>query len=102
MGLNMDINIIKKYGCEGIIADNFFLAWDEVELAIGSKENHVMFRLDELNKVIKALKLAETEMLENYKSMNLVEKRDYCKKYDIEYGTLQQIITLRSENDGKE
>lgn len=98
----MDINIIKQSGCEGIIADNFSVIYDEVELAISSGNNYVMFRLDEIHRLRKAIEQAETAMLENYKSMNLVEKNDYCKKYDIEYGTLQQIITLRSENDGKE
>lgn len=98
----MDINIIKQSGCEGIIADNFSVIYDEVELAIGSGNNYVMFKLDEIHRLRKAIEQAETAMLENYKSMNFAEKDSYCKKYDIKYGTLQQIITLRSENDGKE
>lgn len=102
MGLGMDLNIIKQNGCEGIITDNFSVIYDEVELAISSGNNYVMFKLDEIHRLRKAIEQAETAMLENYKSMNLTEKNGYCKKYDIKYSTLQQIITLRSENDGKE
>lgn len=98
----MDLNIIKQSGCEGIITDNFSVVYDEVELAISSGNNYVMFKVDEIHRLRKAIEQAETAMLENYKSMNLVEKNDYCKKYDIPYSKLQQIITLRSENDGKE
>lgn len=102
MGLKMDLNIIKQSGCEGIIADNFSVIYDELELAISSGNNYAMFKINEVHKVIKALQQAETKMLENYKSMSLVEKRDFCKKYDIRYAEMQKIITLRSENDGKE
>lgn len=98
----MDKEILEVFNCAGIIEKDFSVIYDEVELAIVQGEDYIRCRIDDISRLIKALKLAETEMLENYKSMNLVGKRDYCKTYDIKYGTLQQIITLRSENDGKE
>lgn len=102
MGLKMDLNIIKQNGCEGIITENFSVVYDEVELAISSGNNYVVFKLDEIHRLRKAVEQAETAMLENYKSMNLVEKNNYCKRYNVKYSTLQKIITLRGENDGKE
>ena len=98
----MNRGILATLDCAGVIAKDFSVVYDEIELAIVQGEDYIRCRIDDIHKLIKALKLAEIEMLENYKSMNLVEKNDFCKKYDIEYGTLQQIITLRSENDGKE
>lgn len=98
----MNFSVLEKYGCKGIISDQFYIVYDEASLAICRKDGKLIFSINELQRLIKILQQAETEMLENYKSMNITEKAEFCKYHDIKYGTLQQLITLKENENGKE
>lgn len=95
----MDFSDLKKYGCKGIISDQFYIVYDEASLAICRKDGKLFFFINELQRLIKTLQQAETEMLENYKNMTLDEKIEFCKVHDINYSTIQKIITLKENNE---
>lgn len=99
MGINMNFSNLEKYGCKGIIADKFFVVYDEAGIAICRKDGKLFFSINELQRLIKILQQAETEMLENYKNMTLDEKIEFCKVHDINYSTIQKIITLKENNE---
>jgi len=93
----MDFSKLREIGCQGIILPECNVIYDEASLAICRKNEKIIFKLDQLPKLIKALQQAETDMIENYKNMSLDEKVEFCKYHRIEYSTLQKIITLRGE-----
>ena len=93
----MDFSRVRELGCQGITLPECNVIYDEASLAICRKNEKVIFKLDQLPKLIKALQQAETDMIENYKNMSFEEKDEFCKYHDIKYSTLQRIITLRGE-----
>lgn len=95
----MNFSVLEKYGCKGIISDQFYIVYDEAGLAICRKDGKLFFFINELQRLIKILQQAETEMLENYKNMTLDEKIEFCKVHDINYSTIQKIITLKENNE---
>ena len=95
----MNFNVLEKYGCKGIMADKFFVVYDEAGIAICRKDGKLIFSIDELQRLIKVLQQAEAEILENYKNMTLDEKIEFCKVHDINYSTIQKIITLKENNE---
>ena len=62
----MDKEILEVFNCAGIIEKDFSVIYDEVELAIVQGEDYIRCRIDDISRLIKALKQAETNMLENY------------------------------------
>ena len=42
---------------------------------------------------------SKEKILENYKKMTLDEKIEFCKVHDINYSTIQKIITLKENNE---
>lgn len=93
----MDFSKLKEIGCQGIILNGCNIIYDEASLAICRNHEKIIFKLDQLPKLIKTLQQAETDMIENYKNMSLDEKVEFCKYHRIEYSTLQQIVTLKGE-----
>ena len=69
----MNFSVLEKYGCKGIISDQFYIVYDEAGLAICRKDGKLFFSINELQRLIKILQQAETEMLENYKNMTFDE-----------------------------
>lgn len=93
----MDFSKLRDVGCQGIILPECNVIYDEASLAICRKDEKIIFELNQLPRLIKALQQAETDMIENYKNKSFEEKDEFCKYHDIKYSTLQQIITLRGE-----
>lgn len=90
----MNLAEVSKHGCNALFAGRLIVVYDEYEACITSKGKTLeRLNIKEIRKFAEKLNMAMDEMLENYKTMSLDEKMEFCNRNEITYKEMQELTT---------
>lgn len=90
----MNLAEASKHGCSALFSGRLIIVYDEYEACVTSKGKTLeRLNIKEIRQFAEKLNQAKDEMLENYKEMNLDEKMEFCRRNEITYKEMQELIT---------